>query len=157
MKKFITYLIAMMMSWNLYAQEVSITSSISIYPQKFDGKCYIVLAFGLKEERRLMPTTCMKIKLFNGEILKFDGYVGTSKSSSASFGSMGPYVSTSFTSTSTYEYIRYEITEDEINKLNEGVKKVSINSVPKIFIKEFKTDQIGKTLYEEFEKINDDF
>lgn len=139
------------------AQDSSITMSIDLYAQRFDGKAYLVLALKTKEERRLLSMSTMKFKLSNGEVLKFDGFYETAKSSSSSFGTYGTYMSTSFTSTSTCEYVRFDITEEQIEKLKEGVVKVSINTIPKIFTKEFKTDKIGSELYEAFSNMKDDF
>ena len=51
----------------------------------------------------------------------------------------------------------FYVTPEEIEKLQIGIKKIAINTIPEVYKRTLKTDKLGKPLYDDFQKKKGDF
>ena len=106
--------------------------------------------------KELANPVTLKIKLFNDEIITLKGkidHLGTESAGLCLYNLIIPI--------SEQQYrVMYPISEEELDMLKHGVKKVQISTLPEINVKVFKKDVIGQRLWNEYqEKKNseDDF
>ena len=121
---------------------------------QFDDENYIILSFKDDDENRLTNTPVLKLLLNDGTIIKLSG-TDNSKKTRQSMTNWGFGIMSG--SSSEKHYAMFYITPEEIAKLQVGVKKIAINTIPEVYKRSMKNDKLGKPLYDDFQKKKGDF
>ena len=147
----------MLMATSMSAVEYySVGSNADFCVYTFDGDFYLILSFKDDEENRLTDNTVVKLKLNDGSILTLSGSDG-SKSTKSHMTHWGMGIMSGGSSEKHFAIL--PITQEEIDKLKQGVDKVAINTIPECYkrSKWSGKDVFGSKLYEEFKKMKNEF
>lgn len=130
-------------------------SNVKFWPYKYDGNTYLVMQFTDNGNCSLTGCPIVKFKMKDESVLKLEGLVSNSETSSSAF-KIGYAI---INSSSTTHCVALPISEGEIGKLLIGVDKVSINTIPVVYkrSKWAGKKSFGETLYEIFQNLKDDF
>lgn len=157
MKKIIFSLFMMMLCSPVLAGDVeyyNVGGDAKVCSYQFDGEYYIVLSFKDDDDCRLIDGPVLKIKLEDGEVLTLQGSDDSKKTKTHAtnwgFGIISG-------GTSDTHYALFYITRDQIEKLKKGISKIAINTIPEVYKKEFKSDKVGKALYDDFTNMKNEF
>ena len=150
---------------SLFAVEYcSVGSNAEFIAYTFDGKYYLVLSFKDSEDHHLTSSTIVKFMLNDGTILRFDGTSEASSinsSSSSIITNWGHGIASGYTfdSSSQKHYVIFPITQEQIDSLQTGVDRVTINTIPKVYkrSKWAGKKNFGNNLYKDFKCIFDEF
>lgn len=155
MKRIVISLLTLFFVITLYAgNSVSMGANADLYAYKFAGETYIVMSFKDDDENRLIDNSTLRLQLFDNTILELNGNDQSKKTKTNSV-NWGFGISSG--SSSDKHYAVFVITSDQIGKLKQGVKKIALNTIPVVYIREYKKDQIGAKLYDMFSSLTDEF
>lgn len=134
------------------AQSHSAGSNASFTGYRFDGEYYLLLTFEDDNDNRLRENTIVKFLFNDGRIIKLNGNDG-SKELNYKSNFWGD------AEQKNKHYALLSIKPEEIEMLKVGIDKIIINTVPETYKRsKFKgKDQLGKTLYDDFKSLKDDF
>ncbi len=139
-----------------YAQSVSYTYKplstdgcyVTYNVAKQDSSNYIVVT--IKSERfKFLSESTMLIKTYNDEIIKLEGKHVKDGSETAGLIYGGIFIPVTEINTTA----QFKITDEQIEKLKDGVAKIRITAIPKSHERTFKKDKIGKKLYKYFNEL----
>lgn len=157
MRKILLFLLIELMSFPLVnaSDFYSIGNDAKVCAYRFDGKSYILLSFKDDEDdMRLVNNPIMKFKISDGTIIRLSGEEGSKESKQSGY-MWGFGVMTG--KTNDTHYALFYISSEEIEKLKMGIEKIAINTIPDVYIKTFKNDKIGTSLYNDFMTSSEDF
>ena len=157
MKKVLLLLILFMSMSLTYAAEFRyIGSKAKVCAYTFDGKYYLILSFADFDDYKLTNSPIVKFLLNDGTIIKLNGYDEAVKITSTAF-NWGGGISTG--SSKENHYVLLPISKEQIDKLVEGVDRIAINTIPKVYKKSNWSNKkkFGALLYVDFMELSDDF
>jgi hypothetical protein len=156
MRKLLFSLFVMMASSMSAVEYCSVGSNADFCVYTFDGNYYLILSFKDDDENRLTDNTIVKFKLKDGTVLSLSGSDG-SKATKSSMTHWGMGIMSGGSSDKHFAIL--SITNEEIEKLKQGVEKVAINTIPECYKrgKWSGKDTFGSKLYEEFKKLKNEF
>lgn len=147
MKKLLFFLF-ILCSFSANAQDVYIDYEIGLYAQRFDGVSYLIMKIKIDDNRMLSGAPILKLKTTEGEIIKLEGIIESSETKETTV--------LNYTSINKHYYVKFEVTQSQIDLLSKGVTKVAINTFPKTFEKEYKKDKVGEKLYQKFMSLDNE-
>ena len=107
-----------------------------------DSSCFVIVSFE-SGNNTFSAEPIMMLKTFNGEVISLQGITLEGKTST--YGIMsGSFMIPISTHRSMAQF---PIRQQDIEKLNNGISKIRISTVPQVHEKEFKKDKIGQKLY----------
>lgn len=137
-----------------YIKYYGVGSNADFCAYQFDNMNYIVLSFKDDDENRLTNTPVLKLLLNDDTVMKLSG-TDDSKKTRQNMTNWGFGIISG--SSSEKHYAMFYVTPEEIEKLQIGVKKIAINTIPEVYKRTLKTDKLGKPLYDDFQKKKGDF
>ncbi len=153
MKKIILAFFLALSTSSLYAEDsYSIGSNAEFCVYTFDDEYFLILSFKDDDENRLTDLTIVKFLLKDGSVLRLSGSNGSEKTKSKSI-HWGMGITSG--SSSEIHYAVLPITQDEIEKLKQGVDKAAINTIPEVYKRDSWSgkDKFGLSLYNDFKKL----
>jgi hypothetical protein len=123
---------------------------------RFDGEDFLILKFQDDDDTRLTPWTIVKFKMTDGTILRLEGYNVSNESLSSDriylTQDLHPYRANDLV-----HFVRFKISKEQIDILKKGVKKVVINTLPKIYSHTYKEKgKLGDELSADFAQLKDE-
>ena len=112
----------------------------------FDDKKFIVLAFSDNDEKRLIESPIIKIQLFDGSILRLSGAESSYKTAMRPTTFKGGAMGSKEIGT---HYVMLLVSDEQIKKLNTGIMKIVINTIPELFYESYSSDKFGAKLHED--------
>ena len=164
MKRIIAFILAVFIALWAYSQSVSYNHQllrsdgckVTLSVVKQDTSFYI-LATVKSESLKFLASPVMKLKNFEGEVLRLQGVALGNSSESYGF-LVGSVVIPATEVSSTAQFL---ITPEQFELIKNGVAKIRLTTTPIVHEKTFKKDKFGKKLYEFYKKIkyeeDDDF
>lgn len=126
-----------------------------LYAYKFAGKTYIIMSFKDDEDDyRIIASPVIRMKLFDNSILEL---CGDDKSQETKTNSTAWGFGFASGSVNNVHYAMFPISTEQIGLLKKGIKKIAINTIPNVYVKEYKEDKVGKAIIESFANLTDDF
>lgn len=121
-----------------------------------DGAPYLCTKIITKEYVIDTPAT-VTMKTSKGEVITLTGtYAGENHTSTGGGVVIGSYVMTSI-STTTGSMQLYPITQEQIEKLKDGIIKIRINTLPTFTEKTFNNGDMGAKLYQQFVEVKEKY
>ncbi|MBR2360685.1 MAG: hypothetical protein IKA75_09775 [Bacteroidaceae bacterium] len=118
---------------------------------KQDSFSYIVVT--IKSDRfKFLSESTMLIRTYNDEVIKLEGK--HINDGSESVGVVAGNMVIPITEINTTA--QFKITDEQIEKLKDGMAKIRITAIPMNHERTFKKDKIGKKLYKYFNELNTD-
>lgn len=151
MKKILSIIICLLMCLSMQAEEKVKYSGqgmrfrYTVLVQ--DKQNYIVITMTSEKQAFAQPPTLM-LKTFEDDVIKLEGDVVDNNKTTAGImisGMMFPISERTFVG-------QFPITDEEIDLLRKGIKKVRLTTVPKQHEKEFSKDKLGVKLYSMFKE-----
>ena len=159
MKRFLTFFLLLIIPIFIWSQKyVSYTykplaaegCTVGFTALQQDTVKYIIVRIQ-SDRLQFSPHPILMLKTYEDEVIKLSGLA--LNSSSESTGIMIGNMMIPITEISALA--QFPINNEQIEKLNKGITKVRISTVPLIHERVFKKDKIGKKLYKQFQKLND--
>ena len=101
------------------------------------------------EDRKLVDTPKLLIKLMDDDVISLDGQLLSNMSKSDG----GVVISKVYVASSHFiSEAKFPITKEQISQFSKGIKKLRLNTSPKYHEREWRKDKIGKKLYESYKK-----
>ena len=117
---------------------------------RFEGNNYIIMSFIDDNENRLSNFPIVKIKLGNEQILRLQGFDNSKQIASNAinlgFGLIAG-------GTVQQHFVIFQITDEQIEQLQYGIAKLTINTIPEIYTRTVKNDKVGNQLFLDFKRI----
>lgn len=145
----------------LYAQDASYTYKplakegcyVEYSAMRKENKSYIIVSVQSDEGLCFVNDPVMMLRTNDNEVIKLLGInMGSRKESSLGF-VIGNLL---LSDDSSIGMAQFELTEEQVEKLNTGIKKVRLSTTPFIHEREFSKDKIGRKLYKAFCKQKSD-
>lgn len=158
MKKILSIIACMLICLNMQAgDKVKYRSQGMLFSYTIllqDNQKYIVVSMETGQQAFVQPPILM-FKTFEDDVIKMEGTVVDDKNSNG-----GVMVSGIFVPISVRTFIaQFKISDEEVELLRKGIKKVRLTTLPKQHEKVFSKDKLGVKLYNMFvnaqEKQND--
>ena len=109
------------------------------------------------DNTRLTPWTVVKFKMADGTILRLEGCDVNYEVSSSGRAFMGGGLGFSSSNSFTTHYVRFKMSKEQIEILNQDVVKLIINTLPEIYSFNYKgKGKIGEVLYSDFANLKDE-
>ena len=130
-------------------------SNVKFWPYTFDGKSYLVMEFTDHNNCSLTDCPIVKFKMKDETELRLEGIVSNSETSSSAY-KIGYTI---INSSTTSHCVALPITKEEIEKLKDGIDRISINTLPVVYkrSKWAGKKSFDETLYNIFQKLKGDF
>ena len=110
---------------------------------KQNDKFYIIATVS-SDRMKFLNESAMMVRTENGDVIKFSGELINNGTKSAGIVSGNMVIPiTSVTSTA-----QFEVSPEQFELLKNGIIKIRLTTIPLEHEREFKTDKIGKKLYE---------
>ena len=110
-----------------------------------DSLCFLIVSFE-SGKNTFSAEPILMLKTFNDEVISLQGKTVEGKTSTYGIMSSAGMIPISVNKSMAQFQIRLQ----DIEKLNNGISKIRISTIPQIHEKEFKKDKIGKKLYKMF-------
>lgn len=138
-------------STNSFLDDNGITCEL--YPYWKEDGAYLCTKILTREFVLDTPATLM-LKTKNGEVIKLEGSCKGENKRSAGVGTGFAYTNmvVSSITTTTGSIQLYPISDEQIEKLKDGIVKIRINTLPVMTEKKFTKDEIGAKLYQKFQE-----
>lgn len=157
MKKILFILFLCFCAITSYAQDASYTYKplakegciVEYSALKHENKSYIIVSVQSEEGLCFVNDPVMMLKTANNEVIKLTG-TNMGNRNDNSVGVIIGFVVVP--GNSSVGMAQFEITDEQIEMLKDGVVKVRLTTTPFVHEREFKKDQIGKKLYKAFSK-----
>ena len=111
---------------------------------------FIVVALS-SEEITYSQNPVMKLRTFDGDVLELPGTGVNAHPSDDHAVIDGKPITTH----QLKSIAQFQITEDQVELLKSGIKKIRLSTVPIVHEKTFRRDEIGKWLYRQLRQAND--
>lgn len=156
MKKVLLLLAVVSLPLLAFAQSVSYTykplaaegCSVRYTVAKQDSSSYIVVT--IKSDRfKFLSESTMLIRTYKDEVIKLEGKHINDGSETGGIVSGNIVIPVTEISTTA----QFKITDEQIEKLKDGVAKIRITAIPMNHERTFKKDKIGKKLYKYFNEL----
>lgn len=134
---------------------VTAGSNVKFWPYTYDEKTFLVMEFTNHNDCSLSEYPIVKFQIKDGSILKLEGFISNSETSSSAYKIGYAIINTS----STSHCVALPITKEEIEELKKGVERISINTLPVVYkrSKWAGKKSFGQDLYKIFQNLKDDF
>ena len=141
MKKYLLIIFCLLFAYNTYATTFRyLGDQVSFSAYTFDGKKYLLFKFLNHNNYFLSTNTIIKFKLKNDKDIKVE------------------IEESSISSSGDFNYSRIELTPEISEMLKIGIKKIAINTIPKIYVYEGEeTERFAPLLLNDLQKLKDDF
>lgn len=160
MKRFLLIFLFCLQAITMFAQTVAykhknMSSNGGVFEfsaYKIDSVKYLVVRVS-SDGLTLVNNPQLLLKVAEGDVVKLVGKTQntTSESGTVLVGNIAANYS-EIISTAIFE-----ITDEQIEKLKDGVMKIRLTTIPVVHEKEFKRDKIGRKLYDAFLKVENDY
>lgn len=130
--------------------QVSFGSANKVKINLITEKDSTFLTLFLKSEKlKISDSPKMLLRLMDDSVISLDGYMlgATNKSEGA--------VMIGYMAVAINHYVteaKFPITKDQVESLSKGVKKLRLNTSPKLYEKEWNKDKIGIKLYKKYQE-----
>lgn len=132
------------------AKFYNLGNGLKVSAYRFEGDNYFILSFTDDEDDlRLGNNPILKIKMTDGTVIRLTG------SDDPKFAKTSPHLwkfgvldGDGFNT----HMVIYYITPEDIDKLQAGIEKVMLNTIPDVYLRTFKSDKVGKQLYDDYKK-----
>lgn len=134
---------------------VTAGTNVKFWPYTYDEKTFLVMEFTNHLNCSLSGYPIVKFQMKDGSIMKFEGSVSNSETSSAAYKIGYAIINTS----STSYCVAMPITKEEIEEFKKGVERICINTLPVVYkrSKWAGKKSFGEDLYKIFQNLKDDF
>ena len=134
---------------------VTAGTNVKFWPYTYDEKMFLVMEFTNNGDCSLSGWPIVKFQMKDGSIMKLEGSVSNSETSSAAYKIGYAIINTS----STSYCVAMPITKEEIEEFKKGVERISINTLPVVYkrSKWAGKKSFGEDLYNIFQKLKGDF
>ena len=112
-----------------------------------DSLCFLIVSFE-SGKNTFSAEPILMLKTFNDEVISLQGKTVEGKTSTYGIISSGGMIPISVHKSMA----QFPIRQQDIDKLNNGISKIRISTIPQQHEKEFKKDKIGQKLYKMFEQ-----
>ena len=149
MKKYLL-IILIALSYSYCKAQVSFGSVNKVKINLITEKDSTFLTLFLKSEKlKISDSPKMLLRLMDDSVISLDGYMlgSTNKSEGA--------VMIGYMAVAVNHYIteaKFPITKEQVESLSKGVKKLRLNTSPKLYEKDWNKDKIGIKLYKKYQE-----
>lgn len=117
---------------------------------RFESSNYIIMSFVDDNENRLPNLPIVKIKLGNEQTIRLQGFDNSKQTASNAinlgFGLIAG-------GTIQQHFVIFQISDEQIEQLQHGIKKLTINTIPEIYTRTMKNDKTGNQLFLDFKRL----
>lgn len=117
---------------------------------RFEGNNYIIMSFIDDNENRLPNLPIVKIKLGNEQTIRLQGF-DNSKQTASNAINLGFGIIAG--GTVQQHFVIFQISNEQIEQLQYGIKKLTINTIPEIYTRTMKNDKTGNQLFLDFKRL----
>lgn len=117
---------------------------------RFESNNYIIMSFIDDNENRLPNLPIVKIKLGNEQTIRLQGF-DNSKQTASNAINLGFGIIAG--GTVQQHFVIFQISNEQIEQLQYGIKKLTINTIPEIYTRTMKNDKTGNQLFLDFKRL----
>lgn len=133
----------------------SVGKKVEFCAYRFEDQYFLILQFEDDDNCRLTQSAIVKFKLKDGSVIRLSGFDSSQKTEHG----YGMGIGTLNGSSTDTHFAVLPISKEDVERLKIGVNKIAINSIPEVYMRDSwaNKSKFGQQLYEDFQKLKDEF